>query len=320
MCKTLSVTNWTSVTANVAAIVLASAFSEVSHIFQAYFYPCLPPYLYRSYSNLCLRREISICFWSEQNIWYQLWWKHTGLTVLTPKRVLPEPMWKISTSIGHPWSFDLMLTLRDCCYPSWRDWMWAVDARCAVTTNWKFLMRLSPQGGLVCSALTECSCRSALTDASEGTFCGNELLIPEGRAGKIRLIWTLLLGLIFVMQSYSVAAARTWKNRWMWIMVPPLLPVPAHLWLSYLKRSSPLLVCTRQDQTIIYLFLPSASNHRNTRGALTSYFVIGSEMWNMYWSLRVSQSPDGPSGYLNYIGWSQWMHHSRLWGTLKRSY
>lgn len=173
--------------------------------------------------------------------------------------------------------------------------------RCDETTNWKFLMRPFPQGGPVCSALTESSCRRALTDASEGTFCGNELLIPEGRVGEIRLIWTLLLCLIFVMQSYSVAAAQTWKNRWLWIMVPPLLPVPAHLWLSYLKRSSPLLVCTRQDQTIIYLSLPSASNHWNIRGALTSHFVIGSEMWNMCWSHRVGQSPDGPSGYSNYL-------------------
>lgn len=44
-----------------------------------------------------------------------------------------------------------------------------------------------------------------------GHACGNELLIPEGeRAGEITLIWTLLLWLIFVMQSYSMATMHRW--------------------------------------------------------------------------------------------------------------
>lgn len=122
------------------------------------------------------------------------------------------------------------------------------------TTNWTFFYRrLLPQGGLVCTALTECSRWNALTDAAEETHCGNELLIPEGRAGEIALIWTLLLWLIFVMQSYSVAEA----HRRLWIMAPLLSARPR----------TPLIVLSRALQpypgqqhtgkkTIIYLSLP----------------------------------------------------------------
>lgn len=157
-------------------------------------------------------------------------------SVLMPERVPPKPMWKPIISVGHPWSFHLML-MCDCCSLSWRGWMWVTDVALAVTRRQIehfFWRRPLPQGGLVCWALTERSCWSALTDATEGTRCGNELLIPEGRAGEITLIWTLLLWLIFVMQSCSVAMV----HRWLWIMALPLSACPR----------TPLIVLSRALQ------------------------------------------------------------------------
>lgn len=138
-------------------------------------------------------------------------------------------------------------------------------------------MRLFPQGGLVCSALTECSRQSALTDASEGTFCGNELLIPEGRAGEIRLIWTLLLCLMFVMQSYSVAATQTWKNRWLWIMGPLLSACPRTPLIvlsKALQRSPGLHQAGRNNCLSLFTFRLEPLEYRQSANLAFCLFII----------------------------------------------
>lgn len=190
------------------------------------------------------------------------------------------------------------------------------NVRCDETTTRTLLRRLSPQGGLVCSALTECSCWGALTDASEGTFCGNELLIPEGRAGEIRLIWTLLLCLIFVMQSYSVAAAQTWKNRWLWIMVPPLLP-PLIVLSKALQPSPGLHQAGPTNNLSLFTFSLEPLEHTRSANLAFCYwirnvkYVLKSQGQSVSgWTVRIFEL----------FGWSQWRHHSCLWGMLEHSY
>lgn len=150
-------------------------------------------------------------------------------SVLTPQRVLPKPTLKQIISVSHPWSFHLML-LRDCCSPAGgagRGWrmlraLWQDDK---LDIFFLFCM-----GGFSLRAALFAQCwQSAAVEVrwqtlQRGHACGNELLIPEGRAEEITLIWTLLLWLIFVMQSYSMAT----MHRWLWIMAPPLSARPQH--------------------------------------------------------------------------------------------
>lgn len=151
-------------------------------------------------------------------------------------------------------------------------------ACCDKTANWAFFYRrLLPQGGLVCSTLTECSRWSALTDAAEGTCCRNELLIPEGRAGEITLIWTLLLCLIFVMQSYSAVTA----HRWMWIMVA-LLSASSRtplIVLSGALQPSPGQQHKGQNNNLSVLTL--RLDHGRIHNALISRFVYLAIMINI---------------------------------------
>lgn len=186
-------------------------------------------------------------FWREWNMWWDLevhpcfvpavTTTHSHRSVLTHKHALPEPInndsyWSSLKILFHVGAWLFWAGGAGCGWWVLRA-LWQGDK--LKKTN--FYMRLS--SGRPCLLSIDGAPPLKCADRRlRGDILRNELLVPEGRAGEIRLIWTLWLWLIFVMRSYSVVTVQTWKNRWLWIMVPPLSACP----------STPLIVLSKALQ------------------------------------------------------------------------